>query len=66
MGFRLRRTWTGTIRGELNSVKRRIQSLLNYNTRHPDSAFLSAADLVILNSVVTNVINVKLAQQTLR
>jgi hypothetical protein len=66
MAFHERRTWTGVIRGEMTSIKRRLNSMLRYNTRHPDRAFLSDADVIIINSVITNVINVKLAQTVLR
>lgn len=66
MGFALRRRWTGTIRGELNSIKRRCNSLLTYNTKHPDRAFLTDAQIVIINSMLTNVINNLLAETVVR
>lgn len=66
MGFALRRRWTGTIRGELNSIKRRLNSLKAYNTKHPDRAFLTDAQLVIINSMITNVIDDLLDETVVR
>lgn len=66
MPFTLRRTWTGTIRGELQSIKRRLNALKTYNSKHPLRDFLSAADLIIVDSCLTNVIQVKLDEKTLR
>lgn len=66
MAFTERRTWNGVIRGELQSLKRRLNALKNYNTKHPDRLFLSDAELIIVNSMLTNVVQVKLDQTTVR
>jgi hypothetical protein len=66
MALKLRRRWTGVIRGELTSIKRRLNSLKNYNTRHPDYNFLSPAQLIIVQSMLDNVITPLLNQTVLR
>lgn len=66
MGLELRRRWTGTIRGEITSIQRRLNALLNYNTKHPTYQFLSAAQLVIVNSMITNVTEPLLEETVLR
>ena len=42
-------TWRGVIRGELRSLKRRSQALLNYQVRHAeDFTFLSSTDTLLV------------------
>lgn len=66
MGLKPRRTWVGNIRADIKSLNTRVNRLLNYNAKHPTSAFLTPAQVIILQSVQTNVVQPLLAQTTLR
>lgn len=55
MAARIVKSWRGRIRGILKEATKDIQSLLNYNTKNPTVGFLTSAQVIILQSALTNV-----------
>lgn len=55
MGLARRRLWVGQKRADLRRLERLVAQLKKWNERDYPIPFLTPAQLVILNSVVTNV-----------
>jgi nitrogen-specific signal transduction histidine kinase len=56
MAAKLVRSWRGRIRAQLQEARKDINSLLAYNTKNPTVGFLSAAQVIVLNSALTTVL----------
>lgn len=55
MALTARRLWTGTKRGDLKRMERLCLQLLKWNTRPYTVPFMTAAQVLIIQSVIANV-----------
>lgn len=53
MALKSVRAWTGRIRAHIKESNEELQTLINYNTKHPGSNFLAAGDVTNIQTVQT-------------
>lgn len=66
MALHNRRLWTGTKRADIQRMKRLCNQLISWNNKPYPVPFLTAAQLVIVNSMLTNVVGPLLSATTPR